>query len=123
MRRLSRIALIVPVICLLVTGCSLFKSEEESEPKQVTYRVTYNNQPQVEVTYKNETGEQIDVTVDTPWEYEFTGDPGIELYLKGKKTSSDYVTLRVSILLDGEVYKENNCLSQYCSVSVSGSVP
>ena len=125
MRPNVRIVLLGFTLCLFLAGCSLFKSEEEKGgPKQVTYRVTSQPVMAVDVTYTDETGENVELTaVDPPWEYEFTAEPGAPLYLKGKRRHAGYATLRVIILLDGNTWKEKDCVSQYCSVSISGAVP
>ena len=110
-----------------IAGCDLFKSDkDEIKEYTVTYRVTGNPGGSVDVKYKDETGEDNTLTIDTPpWQYEFVANSGTPVYLYAKKRTAGIPGIAIDIFIDlnGNAWKQERCTTSYCSISVSDNLP
>ena len=128
MRSINVPVSVIVFLVVLISGCSLFKSEDTViKDYTVTYRVFGDHaiSNETTITYKNESGvDSVLVVNGTTWQYEFTASTGTQVYIKAFKSGGGtYAGLHVAIDLDGEVWKTGYCRSEFCSISREGNLP
>lgn len=126
MRAIKKQIIKTLAIILALTGISLSSCQKEAGVR-VAYRTTMAISPYL-VTYLDENGVKISETViaqstGDSWQYSFVGQEGDIIFITAKYSDPES-SVKVQILVDGKIYKENSSTNDTLRyVTVSGTIP
>ena len=123
--------ILISAILLLGVGlisCGLF--DDAYQEVDIEYRVTCAGTTDtllVRITYKDGGGfftTNANLSTDTFWSGEFPAQSGFSCSLTAVSQETEKTgTITVTILIDNEVFRTDNCSDVGCTVQVLGTVP
>ena len=111
-------------LLILLTSCSSgSKSDDQSIPYLVTYRV-FSSSSSATISYLDQGGQLQSGVLPLPWSVSFSASPGDELFLSA--STFDIINsdpLFIEIIVDGQVVSSNQTILTFTTIESQYFVP